>query len=63
MMDEELRPLLEQIDPMLRNESIDSLRYRTQMESIINTAHDTPTLVSDAAGLAAVAISTAAFGG
>ena len=28
MMDEELRQLLEQIDPMPRNESIDPLRYR-----------------------------------
>ena len=81
MMDEELRQLLEQIDPMPRNELIDPLRYRTRMESIMNTAHDTPTTDADtqspaqhvggrryrsplilggiAAGLAAIAISTA----
>jgi hypothetical protein len=81
MMEEELRQLLEQIDPMPRNELIDPLRYRTRMESIMNTAHDTHTTVADtqspahqvggrrhrtslvvgaiAAGVAAIAISTA----
>lgn len=46
MMDEELRQLLEQIDPMPRDESIDSLRYRTRMENIMNAAHDTQTIAA-----------------
>ena len=47
MMDEELRKLLEQIDPMPRDELIDSLRYRTRLENIMNTPHDTQTIAAD----------------
>lgn len=47
MMDEELRQLLEQIDPMHRNELIDSSRYRTRLENIMNTPHDTQTNAAD----------------
>lgn len=47
MMDEELRQLLEQIDPMPRDELIDPSRYRTRMELIMNTPHDTQTIATD----------------
>ncbi len=47
MMDEQLRQLLEQIDPMPRDELIDSLRYRTRLENIMNTANDTQTIGVD----------------
>ncbi len=48
MMDEQLRQLLEQIDPMPLNDSRDSSRYRTLLENIMNTPHDTRTVAADA---------------
>ena len=41
MMDEQLRGLLEQIDPLPVDESPDAIRYRTLLETIMNTPLDT----------------------
>ena len=41
MMDEQLRELLEQIDPMPVDESPDTTHYRTLLETIMSTPFDT----------------------
>lgn len=47
MMDEQLRNLLGQIDPLPGDESFDSPRYRTLMEAIMNTPLDTEPNAAD----------------
>ena len=46
MMDEQLRKLLEQIDPMPVDESVDSTQYQTLLEDIMNTPLDTDPVTS-----------------
>ncbi len=46
MMDEQLRKLLEQIDPMPVDEFVDSARYQTLLEDIMNTPLDTNPVTS-----------------